>query len=133
MKYPCTVIADRYNGTYSKAAYLAFPLDFYDVPEDVSGEDNECIYFWDNYAEPVGKGASAKEAIDNLVAQMQDDDDDIHMISPSYENNGGIEYIRKDALLEWANSWLAFKRSGIVLDDGFSYAMEELIKKINEM
>ena len=43
------------------------------------------------------------------------------------------EFIRKDALLEWANSWLAFKRSGVVLDDGFSYAMEELIKKLNEM
>lgn len=43
------------------------------------------------------------------------------------------EYIRKDALIEWANSWLAFKRSGIVLDDGFSYAMEELIKKLNSM
>ena len=43
------------------------------------------------------------------------------------------EYIRKDALIEWANSWLAFKRSGIVVDDGFSYAMEELIKKLNSM
>jgi hypothetical protein len=30
------------------------------------------------------------------------EDDDIHMISPSYEDNGGVEYIRKDALLEWA-------------------------------
>lgn len=47
--------------------------------------------------------------------------------------NETIPYIRKDALLEWANSWLAFKRSGVVLDDGFSYAMEELIKKLNEM
>ncbi len=47
--------------------------------------------------------------------------------------NGFDEYIRKDALMEWANSWLAFKRNGIVLDDGFSYAMEELIKKLNEM
>lgn len=46
---------------------------------------------------------------------------------------GSVEYIRKDALVEWANSWLAFKRSEIVLDDGFSYAMEELIKKLNEM
>lgn len=44
-----------------------------------------------------------------------------------------IEYIRKDALIEWANGWLAFKKSGIVLDDGFSYAMEELIKKLNQM
>ena len=47
--------------------------------------------------------------------------------------DSNVEYIRKDALLEWANSWLAFKRSGLVLDDGFSYAMEELIKKLNEM
>jgi len=46
---------------------------------------------------------------------------------------GLSEYIRKDALLEWADSWLAFKRSGIVLDDGFSYAMEELKKKLNNM
>lgn len=51
----------------------------------------------------------------------------------SYSKCKHVEYIRKDALLEWANSWLAFKRSGIVLDDGFSYAMEELIKKLNEM
>jgi len=48
-------------------------------------------------------------------------------------NDNFQEYIRKEALMEWANSWLAFKRSGIVLDDGFSYAMEELIKKLNEM
>ena len=50
----------------------------------------------------------------------------------SLDDNGEQEYIRKDALMEWANSWLAFKRSGVVLDDGFSYAMEELIKKLNE-
>ena len=48
-------------------------------------------------------------------------------------NEGDVEYIRKDALIEWANSWLAFKKSGIVLDDGFSYAMEELIKKLNSI
>ena len=43
----------------------------------------------------------------------------------SLDNNGEQEYIRKDVLMEWANSWLAFKRRGIALDDGFSYAMEE--------
>lgn len=53
--------------------------------------------------------------------------------SLSFNDNGGLEYIRKDALIEWANSWLAFKRSGIVLDDGFSYAMDELIDKLNSM
>ena len=43
------------------------------------------------------------------------------------------EYIRKDALLEWANSGLTFRKNGVILDDGFSYAMEELIKKLNSM
>ena len=51
----------------------------------------------------------------------------------SLNDNEEQEYIRKGAIIEWANSWLAFKRSGIVLDDGFSYAMEELIKKLNSM
>jgi len=77
IKYPCTVIADRYYGTYSNATYLAFPLDFDDVPKDVNGGDTECAYFWGNYKEPVGKGASAQAAIDDLVAQMENEDESI--------------------------------------------------------
>lgn len=61
------------------------------------------------------------------------EDEDGNLYALSFEPNGGKEYIRKDTLLEWANGWLAFKRSGVVLDDGFSYAMEELIKILNEM
>ena len=44
-----------------------------------------------------------------------------------------IEYIRKDALIEWANNGLAFRRNGVILDDGFSYAIVELIKKLESM
>ncbi len=51
----------------------------------------------------------------------------------SLDNNGGTEYIRKEALLEWANTGLAFRRDGVILDDGFSYAMVELIKKLDSM
>lgn len=75
-KYPLTVVMDRYNGTYSGAKFLAFPLDFDVVPIEVNGSDTECAYFWKNYEEPVGKGASAQDAIDDLVAQMQDEDED---------------------------------------------------------
>ena len=71
IKYPVTIIADRYGGTYSGARFVAFPLDYYDVPEDAAGDDVSCMLFWDNYAEPVGKGASPQAAHDNLVARMQ--------------------------------------------------------------
>jgi len=76
-KYPCTVVMDRYSGTYSDAEFLAFPLDFNEVPEDVNGDDPECAYFWKNYKEPVGKGASALEAIDDLIVKMKDENEGI--------------------------------------------------------
>lgn len=44
-----------------------------------------------------------------------------------------IEYISKDALIEWANNGLTFRRNGVILDDGFSYTMVELIKKLESM
>ena len=44
-------------------------------------------------------------------------------IYPSME-----EYIRKDALLEWANNW---EKIGVSKD--FAYAIETLIKHINSL
>lgn len=43
---------------------------------------------------------------------------------------GTIEYIRKDALLEWAENWGKYK---LRTDDGFLYAMELLINKLNSL
>ena len=74
-RYPLTIVNDRYTGAYSGGIYLAFPLDFNKIPEEVNGEDGECGYFWSNYKEPVGKGATVQEAIDDLVEQMEDDED----------------------------------------------------------
>lgn len=45
-------------------------------------------------------------------------------------NSDDIEYIRKDALLEWAENWDKYK---LRTDDGFLYAMELLINKINSL
>lgn len=59
------------------------------------------------------------------------EDDDIHMIAPSYENNGGVEYIRKDALVEFANKKL--QESADRLDYRTNRAYAELIDHINEM
>lgn len=78
-RYPLTVVTDRYGGTYSGAAYLAFPLDFDEVPEDVNGDDTECGYFWRYYDEPVGKGATVQEAIDDLIEQMKEPENELTM------------------------------------------------------
>ena len=39
--YPTTIVIDRYNGCYSGGKWLAFPCFFYDVPEEIEGEDPE--------------------------------------------------------------------------------------------
>lgn len=69
-EYPTTIVNDRYGGTYSHAAWLAFPIDFYSVPEEIDGEDGECMWFWDKYKEPVGRGATPNEAVADLRIQV---------------------------------------------------------------
>lgn len=71
VKYPLTIISDRYDGTYSGASWLAFPLYCDEVPPAVDGYDEACAAFWKAYSEPVGKGNNAQNAIDNLISQMK--------------------------------------------------------------
>lgn len=70
--YPTTIIQDRYNGTYSGAEWLAFPMDYYQVPREIDGDDIECMMFWESYDGVVGKGSTPELAMANLVAKMQD-------------------------------------------------------------
>lgn len=69
--YPLTIVTDRYSGTYSDGYYLAFPLDYDEIPEDVNRDDMTCSSFWETYKEPVGKGSSVQAAIDDLISQMK--------------------------------------------------------------
>ena len=68
--YPLTIIRDRYNGAYSKGKYLAFNLDYYDIPREIDGDDVECFDFW-CFFEPnkyiIGKGNTIKKALENLI------------------------------------------------------------------
>lgn len=69
--YPTAIVRDRYNGTYSGAIWLAFPMGFEDVPVEVDAEDLECMMFWDAYDGVVGKGNTPELAMANLVAKME--------------------------------------------------------------
>lgn len=68
--YPTTIIRDRYDGTYSGAEWLAFPLDYFNVPDEVDGGDPECMMFWDSYDGVVGKGDTPQEAMGDLIKKM---------------------------------------------------------------
>ena len=59
-KHPTTIVKDRYSGIYSEAQWLAFPLEHYDVPAEVDGDDMACVDFWQDYAEPVGRGDTGR-------------------------------------------------------------------------
>jgi len=70
--YPTTIIRDRYNGTYSGGDWLVFPLDYWNVPKEVDGDDSECMMFWDSYKGCVGKGYTKEEAFSDLVIKMKE-------------------------------------------------------------
>lgn len=69
-RYPVTIIADRYCGSYSGAAWLAFPLERDDVPKEVSGDDIKEMTFWDDYKGLVGRGATPDAAYTDLVEKV---------------------------------------------------------------
>lgn len=68
--YPATIVCDRYDGTYSGGRWLAFPLDYYEIPVGVDGDDTECAMFWHSYDEPVGRGDSPEEALGDLAYRI---------------------------------------------------------------
>ncbi|WP_394829344.1 hypothetical protein [Pendulispora albinea] len=67
--WPTVITCDRYGGVYSGAAWIAFPLEC--IPEAAEGDDNDCAEFWQNYDEPVGKGATPDEALSSLIEAMR--------------------------------------------------------------
>ena len=70
VRYPITIISDRYDGTYSKGNWLAFPLECDEIPDAVNAGDGESMHFWANYKEPVGRGKTPAGAYGDLIAQM---------------------------------------------------------------
>ena len=78
--YPVTIIADRYNGFYSKGMYTAWNLENERVPWQITANQNICKDWWDNYYNTinvasndmiaVGIGNTIKDAIEDLKARI---------------------------------------------------------------
>lgn len=71
VKYPLTIVTDRYNGGYSKGKYIAFPLEPWEINCKMNGNDVECLSFWNDYTGIVGKGNTPGEAKFNLIENMK--------------------------------------------------------------
>ena len=71
-EYPCTIIADRYNGAYSGGSWTAWPCDEYEVPRMQAGDDGQCMQFWSkvdkNY---IGIGNTPQEAFEDLKKKLR--------------------------------------------------------------
>lgn len=68
--YPLTIIADRYDGTYSGGKYLAFNMDFDEMPEEIIGDDVSCcnIFYKPDFI--YGKGDTPLEAYRDLILKL---------------------------------------------------------------
>lgn len=74
--YPVTITADRYSGTYSGGAYLAWPMCPEDVPSDPDEGDGEALIFWGENTIPVGRGATPNEAKEDLIRRLETGEDE---------------------------------------------------------
>jgi hypothetical protein len=61
--YPTTIVQDRYSGSYSGAKWLAFNLDEWAIPNEISSDDLTCMSYWSKENKmPIGKGKNPNEA-----------------------------------------------------------------------
>lgn len=70
-KYPCTILRDRYSGTYSGGLFVAFPLSPNDIPEDADGSDAGCGAFYGREDIIFGRGDSPDGAYWNMVDNIR--------------------------------------------------------------
>jgi len=70
-KYPCTILRDRYSGTYSGGLFVAFPLSPNDIPADADGSDADCASFYGREDIIFGKGDSPDGAYWNMVDNVR--------------------------------------------------------------
>ena len=70
--YPCTIVLDRYSGAYSGGIWTAWPLEWWEIPNEISESDTPCRVWWDaNRKLKIGKGSSPDEALSDLLKKFK--------------------------------------------------------------
>ena len=71
--WPLTVVADRYQGTYSGGKYVAMNVEPHEFPEEPFDDDITASDFWDNIQKTkisIGYGKTPKKAIKDLRRKL---------------------------------------------------------------
>ncbi len=69
--YPLTIVADRYQGSYSGGKYIAFPQHFDALDPAVHGSDEDCAAYWfEADQSPYGVGETPQEAVQDLKEKL---------------------------------------------------------------
>ena len=72
--YPLTIILDRYDGAYSGGKWLAFNMDYDEIPKEINSSDIECVKFWHKNKDLiVGRGKGLEEALDDLRGKINNE------------------------------------------------------------
>ena len=68
-----TIVPDRYNGSSHKGLrFIAFMLDYDDLPDGWCGSDFEERDFWENYQGHVGFGKTPNDAAVDLAEKLKE-------------------------------------------------------------
>ena len=75
LSYPCTIVRDRYTGTYSGGIYTAWPCFPKDVPSAISEDDVTCREYWQGtnaevWTRYVGRGNTTEEAFKDMQRRL---------------------------------------------------------------
>lgn len=71
--FPCTIVTDRYTGSYSGGKFTAWAQYPDDVPQEIFSQDVPCGEFWeDEVKKLVGIGDTPQEAYDDLNRKMKE-------------------------------------------------------------
>lgn len=74
--YPLTIVRDRYTGAYSGGEFIAWPMEYFQIPEDPQADDTACMLFWiwaEGNSIPYGRGKTPEEALRDLQERLPED------------------------------------------------------------
>ena len=69
--YPLTIVRDSHCGSYSGGKYIAFNVEFPDVPKEVFGDDGTAMKFWKHCKIVVGTGGNLDSAVKDLANNLR--------------------------------------------------------------
>jgi len=72
--YPCTIVHDRYCGSYSGGKWTAWQIEFNNIPDAINSDDITCDDFWEIESECyfIGKGNTPMEAYTDLCRKLKE-------------------------------------------------------------